>query len=182
MAKVIAPFKITGTLNDINFVATADEGNYARMKGKTGITSKQFKENPIFDRIWHQGIEFGQCSIKSVLFRQIANCFNHLAKEVIFAGRANKLLFEILEENTSQPRGQRTLIEGLKTKDGKEILLDFESNKLRPLHKALKIKELHSPSHQSNANLSRFHSRRASRLAPRSDSCSFGDCLGQLGF
>ena len=62
MAKVIAPFKISGTLDDINFVVTADGENYARMKGKTGITSKQFKNNPIFDRIRHQGTEFGQCS------------------------------------------------------------------------------------------------------------------------
>jgi uncharacterized protein YggU (UPF0235/DUF167 family) len=73
-------------------------------------------------------------------FRQIANRFNNLAKEVSFAGRANKLLFEILEEVTTQPRGQRTLIEGLKTRDGKEILLGFESNKLRPLRSVFKTK------------------------------------------
>lgn len=35
MAKVIAPIIISGTLDDINFVATADGGNYARMKGNT---------------------------------------------------------------------------------------------------------------------------------------------------
>jgi hypothetical protein len=72
MAKVIAPFKITGTLDDINLVATADGGNYARMKGKTGVTSEQFKNNPIFDRIRHQNTEFGQCATKSVLFP--SNC------------------------------------------------------------------------------------------------------------
>lgn len=149
MAKVIASFKITGTLDDINFVVTADGQNYARMKGKTGITSQQFKENPIFDRIRNQGTEFGQCSKKSALFRQIANRFNNLSKEVSFAGRVNKLLFEILEEDTTQPKGQRTLIEGLKTKEGKEILLGFESNKLRPLRSVLKIKELHNPNNQT---------------------------------
>ena len=51
MAKVIAPFKISGTLDDINFVVTADGENYARMKGKTGITSEQFKNNPIFGKV-----------------------------------------------------------------------------------------------------------------------------------
>lgn len=149
MAKVIAPFKITGTLDDINFLIAADGENYARMKGKTGVTSEQFKNNPIFDRIRHQGTEFGQCSKKSVLFRQIANRFNRLAKEVSFAGRVNKLLFEILEEDSTQPRGQRTLIEGLKTTDGKEILIGFESNKLRPLRSVLKIKEQHNPKDQT---------------------------------
>lgn len=149
MAKVIAPFKITGTLDDINFVVTADGENYARMKGKTGVTSEQFKNNPIFDRIRHQGTEFGQCSKKSALFRQIANRFNNLSKELSYAGRVNKLLFEILEEDTTQPRGQRTLVEGLKTKDGKKNLVGFESNKLRPLSKVLKIKELHNPNNQT---------------------------------
>ena len=149
MAKVIAPFKISGTLDDINFVVTADGENYARMKGKTGITSEQFKNNPIFDRIRHQGTEFGQCSKKSALFRLMADRFNRLAKDVSFAGRANKLLFEILEEDTTQPKGQRTLLEGLKTKDGKEILVGFESNKLRPLRTVLKTKEQHNPNNQT---------------------------------
>jgi hypothetical protein len=141
MAKVIAPFKITGTLDDINFVLMPDGKNYARMKGKTGVTSEQFKNNPVFDTIRNQGSEFGHCVKKSALFRQIAQDFNKLSKEVSFAGRVNKLLFEILEEDSTQPRGHRTLLEGLKTSEGKELLLGFESNKLRPLPKVLKIKE-----------------------------------------
>jgi hypothetical protein len=149
MAKVIAPFKISGTMADINFVITADGENYARMKGKTGITPEQFKNNPIFDRIRHQATEFGQCSKKSVLFRFIANRFNRLAKDVSFAGRTNKMLFEILEEDTTQLKGQRTLLEGLKTKDGKQILIGFESNKLRPLRAVLKVKEQHNPHNQT---------------------------------
>ena len=141
MAKVIAPFLIKGTIDEINFVVTADGNNYARAKGRTGVTAKEFKNNPIFDRIRNQGQEFGHCAKKSVLFRQLALRFNKLAKDGSVAGRANKLLFEILQEDTTQPQGNRTLSEGLKTSDGKEFLLFFESNKLRPLTKVLKIKE-----------------------------------------
>ena len=61
MAKVIAPFKIKGTLDDLNFVVTADGTNYVRTKGKTGVTSKAFKNNPIFDRIREQSSDFGYC-------------------------------------------------------------------------------------------------------------------------
>lgn len=43
MTKVIASFNISETLDDINFVVTADGENYARMKGKTGITSYNSK-------------------------------------------------------------------------------------------------------------------------------------------
>jgi hypothetical protein len=127
MAKVLAPFLIKGTIDDINFVVTADGKNYARAKGKTGVTTIEFNNNPIFDRIRNQGQEFGHCAKKSVLFRQLAVRFNDLAKDGSVAGRANKLLFEILEEDTTQPQGKRTLAEGLKTNDGKEFLLFFEA-------------------------------------------------------
>ncbi|MFV8374715.1 hypothetical protein [Flavobacterium sp. LB1P71] len=149
MAKIIAPFLIKGTIEEINFVVTADGKNYARAKGKTGITAKEFKNNPVFDRIRNQGQEFGQCAKKSTVFRQLAVRFSTLAKDGSFAGRANKLLFEILQEDTSQPQGKRTLAEGLKTNDGKEYLLFFESNKLRPLDKILKIKERYNQDNQT---------------------------------
>lgn len=149
MAKVIAPFLIKGTIDDINFVVTADGENYARRKGNTGVTAEEFKNNPIFDRIRNQGQEFGQCVKKAALFRQLAVRFNTLAKDGSVAGRTNKLLFEILQEDTTQPQGKRTLTEGLKTSEGKECLLFFESNKLRPLRKVLKIREQYSPENQT---------------------------------
>jgi hypothetical protein len=141
MAKIIAPFLIKGTIDDINFVVTADGSNYARSKRETGLTSQEFKTNPIYDRIRDQGREFGHCSKKSAVFRQLAVRFNNLAKEGSFAGRANKLLFDILKEDNTQPQGKRTLNQGLQTNNGKEALLFFESNKLRPLRNVLKINE-----------------------------------------
>lgn len=148
MAKIIAPFEIIGTLDDINFYKSQD-GNIARLKGNTGVTSKEFKNNPIFDRIRNQATEFGQCSKRSVHFRQLASRFNHLAKDGSFAGRVNKLLFEILEEDTTQPQGKRTLTEGLKTEEGKKALWGFESNKLRPLRKVLLIQETWNQENQT---------------------------------
>lgn len=149
MAKVTAPFLIKGTIDDLNFVVTADGSNYVRMKGKTGVTAAAFKNNPVFDPIRQQGQEFGHCVQKAKLFRQLAARFNELAKDGSFAGRANKLLLEILQEDTIEPRGKRTLANGLKTESGKEALLFFESNKLRPLRQLLKIKEIHNPQNQT---------------------------------
>ncbi|WP_413999297.1 hypothetical protein ACMDB5_01630 [Flavobacterium sp. W1B] len=149
MVKIIAPFLIKGTIDDLNFVVTADGKNYARIKGKTGLTAEAFKNNPIFATIRNHGHEFGHCAKKTVIFRQLAVHFNKLAKEGSFAGRANKLLFEILQEDTTQPQGKRTLSEALKTSEGKELLVGFESNCLRPLHKVLKIKEHYNQDNQT---------------------------------
>ena len=108
MAKVIAPFNIVGSLNDMTFYEASNQ-NLVREKGKSGITKKQFKENPIFGRIWEHGTEFGSCSHKSRIFRLLAKLFYDKAKEVSFAGRVNQLLFEILEEDTINPIGKRKL-------------------------------------------------------------------------
>lgn len=139
MAKVIAPFKIIGTLDDLNFYNSTD-GNIVRMRGNSGITKKKFQENPIFNTIKNHNKEFGSCAVKSRVFRLLVKPFYDQAKEGSFAGRTNKLLFEILEEDTNNTRGNRKLENGLKTTEGKELLLNFEANKTRPLHKTCKRK------------------------------------------
>lgn len=138
MAKVIAPFQIRGTLDELNFVVTADGNNYVRLKGKTGVTAEEFKNNPIYDPIRSHSQEFAHAVKTAKTFRLLAAPFNALAKDGSYAGRVNKLLLEILAEDRSNPKGQRTVSNGLKTIDGKEALLLFESNKLRPMHQVLK--------------------------------------------
>ncbi|WP_348823520.1 hypothetical protein [Flavobacterium aestuarii] len=136
MAKVIAPFKISGTLDDINFVNTP-EGNIARMKRDKFMTSKEFMANPIYDRIREQGKEMGYASRKSRIFRLLAVQFYKKSKDVSFAGRANKIILEILKEDNLNPKGQRTLEEGMKSPFLSEILIGFEGNKNRSLTRTL---------------------------------------------
>lgn len=139
MAKVIAPFTIKGTLDDLNFYIASEE-NLVRQKGKSGITKEQFAKNPIFNRIRQQSTEFGSCSQKSKVFRLLAKQFYDKAKEVSFAGRVNKLLFEILQEDTTNKIGERKVENGLQIPELDEILVHFEGNNLRPLKKVLKKK------------------------------------------
>lgn len=136
MAKVSAPFEIIGTFDDLTFYKSSDQ-HLVRTKGKPGISKAQFAKNEIFNPIRTHGIEFGYCSLKSSVFRLLAKQFYDRAKEVSFAGRVNKLLFEILEEDILNKKGERRLENGLQTPDLDEILLHFEGNKLRPLHKVL---------------------------------------------
>lgn len=157
MAKVIAPFLIKGTIDELNFVVTADGKNYVRVKNASGLTSAEFKNNAKYDHIRNHGIEFGQCAKKSKVFRQLASHFNDLAKDGSFAGRVNKILLEILQEDESQPKGQRSLVNALNHNSKVEdILLNFESNKLRPLSKVLKS-NFEWNSNESKLKLSEFN-------------------------
>lgn len=139
MAKVTAPFEIEGTIDDLNFYK-ASEQNLVRLKGKPGITKEQFANNPIFNTIREHGTEFGSCVRKARVFRLLAKQFYDKAKEVSFAGRVNQLLFEILEEDTTNKKGERKLEIGLLNPELHEILVNFEANKLRPLNKVVKKK------------------------------------------
>lgn len=139
MAKVTAPFEIEGTIDDLNFYK-ASEQNLVRLKGKPGITKEQFANNPIFKPIIEHGTEFGSCVRKARVFRLLAKQFYDKAKEVSFAGRVNQLLFEILEEDTTNKKGERKLEIGLQNHELHEILVNFEANKLRPLNKVVKKK------------------------------------------
>jgi hypothetical protein len=51
-------------------------------------------------------------------------------------------MFEIIEEDTINPHGERMFENGIKTKEAKTYLIGFEGNKLRPLYKVLKTKWL----------------------------------------
>jgi hypothetical protein len=134
MAKVIAPFKLVGNIDGLNFYNANDE-NYARQKGDMGISKEQFRDNPIYEPIKKHGIEFGNCSTKSRVFRLLAKQFYDQAKEGSFAGRVNSLLFDILEEDLNNKHGERKVVNGLKTTEGQDLLLNFEANKIRPLNK-----------------------------------------------
>lgn len=69
----------------------------------------------------------------------MATQFNDLAKDGSSAGRVNKILLEILQEDESQPQGKRSFVTPLNNNlNVEEIFLNFESNKLRPPSNVLK--------------------------------------------
>ncbi|MGL2964596.1 hypothetical protein ACSVH2_12310 [Flavobacterium sp. RSB2_4_14] len=138
MAKVIAPFKIVGTLNGLNFFMDQTDINRVREKGKTGVSSEEFKRNPVFTKVKNHGKEFGRAAKKGQSFRGIALYFNKRAKDGSYSGRGNKLMFEIIEEDTTNPHGERTFETGIETPETRSFFIGFEGNILRPLKKVLK--------------------------------------------
>jgi hypothetical protein len=138
MAKVIAPFKIVGTLDDLNFYIGQNNDNIVRRKGKTGVSSEEFKSNPIFTKVRNHGKEFGCAVKKAQSFRMLAHGYYNRAKDGSFAGRANKLMLEIIQEDNINVIGARTFENGILTLDARTYFLGFEGNRTRPLNKVLK--------------------------------------------
>ncbi len=137
MAKVVGPIKIKGTLDDLEFYEAQTGENLVRMKKRVFLTSKEFHSNPVYQPIIDQGKEFGFAAKLSKTFRSLVHDFNEKAKDQSYAGRAIKLLLEIIKEDTIHPAGQRTLAEAMKDYEVTSYLEGFEGNKLRPLSKVL---------------------------------------------
>lgn len=140
MAKVIAPFKIVGTINDLTFYIDQQGQNLVREKGKTGVSKEAFESNPVFDKVKKHSQEFSRAIDKAKTFRAMAYPFFNRAKDGSFAGRANKLMFEIIAEDKVNPHGERTFENGIQSNEAKTYPIGFEGNNLRPLHKVLKAK------------------------------------------
>ena len=138
MARVIAPFKIVGTLDDLNYYIDENNINRVREKGPTGVTSEQFRTYPIFQKVRNHGIEFGRSVRKSQSFQKVAYYFFNRAKDGSFAGRANKLMFDILQEDAINIHGERTVENGMISSEARNYCIGFEGNKLRPLKNVLK--------------------------------------------
>lgn len=133
MAKVVGPIKIKGTLDDLVFYEAQTGENLVRMKKRVFLTSKEFHSNPIYQPIIDQGKEFGFAAKLTIIFRRLVHDFNEKAKDQSYAGRAIKLLLEIIKEDMINPPGQRTLAEAMKDFEVACYLEGFEGNKLRPL-------------------------------------------------
>lgn len=140
MAKVIAPFKIVGTLDELNFYVDQNNQNLVRTKGKTGVSSEEFHKNPIFTKIKNHGKEFGKAAKIAQEFRKLAHPLNNRAKDGSFAGRANKLMLEIIQEDNVNSQGKRAFETGINQPESRSFFIGFEGNKTRPLLKVLKAK------------------------------------------
>jgi hypothetical protein len=77
---------------------------------------------------------------KSQNFRAIAFRYNMKGKDGSFAGRANKLMYEIKNEDATNEFGFRTVEDGLKSEEARTYFKGFEGNKTRTLPKVLKTK------------------------------------------
>lgn len=68
----------------------------------------------------------------------IAQYFNDRAKDGSFSGRCNKLMLKIIQEDISNPSGERIFENGMLVPEVVSYFVGFEGNKTRPIKKVLK--------------------------------------------
>ena len=138
MATVIVPFKIVGTIEDLNFNIDGDKVNRVREKGKTGVSSEQFKNYPCFKKVKNHRKEFGRCIRKAQNFRQIAYSFNKRAKDGSFFRSGQQINAWCFKRRACWFSARTNLESRMESPDAADYFIGFEGNKHRLLKTVLK--------------------------------------------
>ncbi len=120
MAKQKGIIKLDGTIGGITFYKSQD-GYLAREKG--GVSGDRIANDPNFQRTRENGEEFGRAGKAGKLLRTSIRAMLQNASDSRMVSRLTQKMVEVIQEDTTNPRGQRNVIDG-----EAELLESFEFN------------------------------------------------------
>ena len=120
MAKQKGIIKLDGTIGGITFYKSQD-GYLAREKG--GVSADKIANDPAFQRTRENGEEFGRAGKAGKLLRNSIRAMLQNASDSRMVGRLTQKMVEVIQEDLTNPRGQRNVIDG-----EAELLEGFEFN------------------------------------------------------
>ena len=121
MAKQKGIIKLDGTIGGITFYKTTEDGYLAREKG--GVSADKIANDPAFQRTRENGEEFGRAGKAGKLLRNSIRAMLQNASDSRMVGRLTQKMVEVIQEDITNPRGQRNVIDG-----EAELLEGFEFN------------------------------------------------------
>ena len=121
MAKQKGIIKLDGTIGGITFYKTTEDGYLAREKG--GVSADKIANDPAFQRTRENGEEFGRAGKAGKLLRNAIRAMLQNASDSRMVGRLTQKMVEVIQEDVTNPRGQRNVIDG-----EAELLEGFEFN------------------------------------------------------
>ena len=120
MAKQKGIIKLDGTIGGITFYKSQD-GYLAREKG--GVSADRIANDPNFQRTRENGEEFGRAGKAGKLLRNAIRAMLQNASDSRMVSRLTQKMVEVIQEDTTNPRGLRNVIDG-----EAELLEGFEFN------------------------------------------------------
>ena len=121
MAKQKGIIKLDGTIGGITFYKSTQDGYLAREKG--GVSAEKIANDPAFQRTRENGEEFGRAGKAGKLLRNAIRAMLQNASDSRMVGRLTQKMVEVIQEDVTNPRGQRNVIDG-----EAELLEGFEFN------------------------------------------------------
>ncbi|MGB5028729.1 MAG: hypothetical protein WBO38_09520 [Chitinophagaceae bacterium] len=110
MAKQKGIIKLDGTIGGITFYKSTQDGYLAREKG--GVSADKIANDPAFQRTRENGEEFGRAGKAGKLLRNSIRAMLQNASDSRMVGRLTQKMVEVIQEDATNPRGQRNVIDG----------------------------------------------------------------------
>jgi hypothetical protein len=126
MAKAENPYGITGKLHSMIISKTKD--GYIVRSTRGWISKSKIKNNPRYSKIKETNEEFGRASTDGKLIRNAITSSIYSLRDYRLSSRITQCIFKILEHDKCNPRGKRTVSEGLKSPEGKLIMKSLNFN------------------------------------------------------
>lgn len=121
MARQKGIIKIKGTLGDITFYKSGQDGFLVREKG--GVEKSRIMNDPAFQRTRENGSEFGRAGKAGRLLRTAFRPLLLNSADSRMVSRLTQMMVKVLQADAVSTRGQRNVIDG-----ETELLAGFEFN------------------------------------------------------
>jgi hypothetical protein len=121
MARQKGIIKLKGTIGDITFYKTSQDGHLAREKG--GIEKSRIDSDPAFQRTRENGAEFGRAGKAGKMLRTALRALLLNSADGRMVGRLTQQMVKVIQADAINERGLRNVIDG-----EAELLLGFEFN------------------------------------------------------
>ncbi|PWN71360.1 hypothetical protein C1631_001685 [Chryseobacterium phosphatilyticum] len=137
MATYESLIKIKGAVGDLVFY-NLNGKNVVRKK--SGFNKTAFKKNASYEKVRQNSSEFGHCSKIGKIIRNSLDFYIKAAGDPLLYQKFARVMTEIKDLDTVSERGKRTVENGLKTIEGKNILTGFQLGEIENLSTEVKIK------------------------------------------
>lgn len=123
MATYESFIKLNGSIGDLVFY-NLNGKNIVRKK--SGFNKAAYKKSPTYEKVRQNSSEFGHCSKIGKLIRSCISKYIELADDALLYQRFAKTMTKIKDLDVENEKGKRSVKNGLKTKEGRVILQQFE--------------------------------------------------------
>ncbi len=136
MATYESFIKLNGTLGDLVFYKLNGK-NVVRKK--SGFNKNAFKKSPSYEKVRQNSSEFGHCSRIGKLIRQCLDVYIKESDDPLLYQKFAKLMTEIKDLDLISGKGKRTVMNGLATESGFQMLKDFRFGNIPALQNSVSI-------------------------------------------
>ena len=130
MARQNGILKIEGTIGGMTFYKTKD-GHL--VKEKSSISADKIANDPAFQRTRENGKEFGNAGSAGKVLRDAIRTLMLTASDGRVTSRLTQVMTDVLKQDLTSLRGERTVAIGVGTPEGKALLVGFDFNILASL-------------------------------------------------